>query len=41
MDRVLIRLIAKFASYNKDDPNSFQLAEEFTLFPQFMYYLHF
>ena len=39
MDRVLIRLIAKFASYNKNDPASFQLAEEFTLFPQFMFYL--
>eukprot|EP00392_Amoebophrya_sp_AT5.2_P015536 g15742.t1 len=39
MDRILIRLIAKFASYNKDDASSFQLSEEFTLFPQFMYYL--
>ena len=34
MDRILIRLIAKFAHYNKDDPQSFQLSEEFTLFPQ-------
>ena len=34
MDRVFIRLISKFASYNKNDPASFQLAEEFTLFPQ-------
>ena len=36
-DRMLIRLISKFASYNKDDPQSFQLSEEFSLFPQFMY----
>ncbi|CAD7971601.1 unnamed protein product [Amoebophrya sp. A25] len=39
MDRILIRLISKFASYNRDDVTSFQLSEEFTLFPQFMYYL--
>lgn len=39
LDRILIRLISKFAQYNKNDPGSFNLAEEFTLFPQFMFYL--
>lgn len=29
----------KFGEYAKDDPNSFRLAENFTLYPQFMYHL--
>ncbi|CAD7958259.1 unnamed protein product [Amoebophrya sp. A120] len=39
LDRMLIRIISKFAAYNRGDPSSFQLAEEFTLFPQFIFYL--
>ncbi|XP_044728567.1 protein transport protein Sec23A isoform X3 [Chrysoperla carnea] len=39
LDRTLIRLCQKFGEYNKDDPNSFRLAENFTLYPQFMYHL--
>lgn len=29
----------KFGEYNKDDPNSFRLTENFSLYPQFMYHL--
>lgn len=29
----------KFGEYAKDDPNSFRLAENFSLYPQFMYHL--
>ncbi|XP_058812177.1 protein transport protein Sec23A isoform X2 [Topomyia yanbarensis] len=39
VDRQLIRLCQKFGEYSKDDPNSFRLAENFSLFPQFMYHL--
>lgn len=39
VDRMLIRLCQKFGEYNKDDPNSFRLAENFSLYPQFMYHL--
>jgi len=39
IDRQLIRLCQKFGEYNKDDPNSFRLAENFSLFPQFIYHL--
>lgn len=38
-DRTLIRLCQKFGEYNKDDPNSFRLPENFCLYPQFMYHL--
>ena len=34
LDRMLIRLVQKFGEYNKDDPNSFRLADNFTLYPQ-------
>ena len=37
--RALIRLCGKFATYLKDDPSSFRLAPEFTIFPQFMFHL--
>jgi protein transport protein SEC23 len=42
VDRSLIRLAAKFAEYRKDDPNSFRLSPEFSIYPQFMVclYLH-
>jgi len=39
IDRMLIRLCQKFGEYSKDDPNSFRLPENFTLYPQFMYHL--
>ena len=34
VDRTLIRLVSKFASYKKDDPNSFRLSPEFSYYPQ-------
>lgn len=39
VDRMLIRLCQKFGEYAKDDANSFRLAENFSLYPQFMYHL--
>jgi len=39
VDRMLIRLVAKFADYRKDEPGSFNLGQEFQIFPQFMYHL--
>lgn len=39
LDRSLIRLCAKFAQYRKDDPSSFRLSTEFSMYPQFMFHL--
>ncbi|PHT82418.1 hypothetical protein T459_15433 [Capsicum annuum] len=39
LDRILIRLCAKFGDYWKDDPSSFTLNPSFSLFPQFMFHL--
>jgi len=39
VDRMLIRLVSKFADYRKDEPHSFNLAQEVSIFPQFMYHL--
>ncbi|ESN95356.1 hypothetical protein HELRODRAFT_185982 [Helobdella robusta] len=39
LDRMLIRLCQKFGEFNKDDPNSFVLSQQFTLYPQFMFHL--
>jgi protein transport protein SEC23 len=39
LDRMLIRLVAKFADYRKDDPSSFALASNFSIYPQFMFHL--
>lgn len=33
LDRLLIKLVARFAEYKKDDPSSFKLSKEFSLFP--------
>lgn len=33
LDRSLIRLVARFAEYRKDDATSFRLAKEFQLYP--------
>ncbi|VDP34887.1 unnamed protein product [Soboliphyme baturini] len=39
LDRNLIRLCQKFGEFVKDDPNSFRIAEQFSLYPQFMFHL--
>lgn len=39
LDRMLIRLCQKFAEYRKDDPGSFRLTENFSIYPQFMFHL--
>jgi protein transport protein SEC23 len=39
VDRSLIRLCAKFAEYQPDNPQSFRLSAEFSLYPQFMFHL--
>lgn len=39
LDRMLIRLVSKFADYRKDEPASFHLSPNFTLYPQFMFHL--
>ena len=39
VDRSLIRLCAKFAEYEPDNPQSFRLSPEFSLYPQFMFHL--
>merc|ERR1719229_1450322 len=36
---MLIKLVAKFADYRKDEPGTFKLAPELSMFPQFMYHL--
>lgn len=39
LDRMLIRLCQKFAAYRKDDPSSFQMTPQFSIYPQFMFHL--
>ncbi|AET38507.1 GTPase-activating protein SEC23 Ecym_2811 [Eremothecium cymbalariae DBVPG len=39
IDRTLIKLCQKYADYNKADPGSFRLSPNFSLYPQFIYYL--
>nr|KAJ3417794.1 GTPase-activating protein S23 [Polyrhizophydium stewartii] len=39
LDRMLIRLCQRFASFTKEDMNSFQLAPNFSIYPQFMFHL--
>jgi len=39
VDRMLIRLVSKFADYRKDEPSSLTLMPELAIFPQFMYHL--
>lgn len=39
LDRSLIRLCSKFATYRKDDPSSFRLPAEFSIYPQFLFHL--
>jgi len=39
LDRMLIRLVAKFGEYQKDEPLSFRLSSQFSIYPQFMFHL--
>ncbi|KAI8855156.1 putative SEC23-component of COPII coat of ER-golgi vesicle [Chytridium lagenaria] len=39
LDRMLIRLCQRFADYRRDDPSSFRLTENFSIYPQFMFHL--
>jgi len=39
LDRMLIKLVQKFATYTKDAPDSFRLAQEMVYYPQFMFHL--
>jgi len=39
LDRMLIRLCQKFGEYSKDDPQSFRITDNFSLYPQFMFHL--
>lgn len=39
LDKMLIRFTSKFGDYVQEDPSSFQLSSNFSLYPQFMYYL--
>lgn len=39
VDRMLIRLCARFAEYQRDSPESFALSPNFSLYPQFMFNL--
>ncbi|CAA22877.1 COPII cargo receptor subunit Sec23b [Schizosaccharomyces pombe] len=39
IDRNLIRLCQHFADYRKEDPSSFRLLPNFTLYPQFIFHL--
>jgi protein transport protein SEC23 len=33
LDRMLIKLVSRFAEYKKDEPSTFKLSREFSLFP--------
>ena len=39
IDKLLIKLVTKFSRYVKDQPSSFTLSDDFTLFPTFMFHL--
>ncbi|XP_058105478.1 protein transport protein SEC23 G [Magnolia sinica] len=39
LDKMLIRFASKFGEYVQEDPSSFRLSSNFSLYPQFMYYL--
>lgn len=39
LDRLLVRFASKYGDYNKEDPESFRLSSNLSLFPQFMFYL--
>lgn len=39
LDRMLIKLVARFGDCRHNDPSSFRLPKQFQLYPQFMYHL--
>ncbi|CAA2980711.1 transport SEC23 [Olea europaea subsp. europaea] len=39
LDKTLIRFASKFGDYMPEDPSSFRLSSNFSLYPQFIYYL--
>ncbi|XP_010932867.1 protein transport protein SEC23 G [Elaeis guineensis] len=39
LDKMLIRFTSKFGDYIPEDPSTFRLSSNFSLYPQFMYYL--
>lgn len=39
LDDTLIRFASKFGEYIQEDPSTFRLSSNFSLYPQFMYYL--
>lgn len=39
LDRMLIKLIARFGESKREDPNTFKVPKEFQLYPNFMYHL--
>ncbi|KAL6954204.1 Protein transport protein S23 G [Sarracenia purpurea var. burkii] len=39
LDNMLIRFASKFGNYVQEDPSSFRLSSNFSMYPQFMYYL--
>lgn len=39
LDKTLIRFASKYGDYIQEDPSSFRLSSNFSLYPQFMYYL--
>ncbi|KAM0929652.1 hypothetical protein ACQ4PT_001666 [Festuca glaucescens] len=39
LDKMLIRFTAKFGNYVPEDPSTFRLSTNLSLYPQFMYYL--
>lgn len=39
LDKLLIRFASKFGDYMPEDPSSFRLSSNFSLYPQFMYHL--
>lgn len=39
IDRSLIRLCSRFADFQKDEPGTFRLSPEFSIYPQFMFHL--
>ncbi|XP_042505272.1 protein transport protein SEC23-like [Macadamia integrifolia] len=39
LDKTLVQFASKFGDYIQEDPSSFRVASNFSLYPQFMYYL--
>lgn len=39
LDDKLVKFVSKFGDYVQEDPSSFRLSSNFSLYPQFMYYL--